>query len=341
MRQRDRHHRGPQGLEAGQRRPHRVTHGRGQALAQELVGHANAQALERHVGAAAPVGGGYGGQVIGRGTQAGGVALVEAGHGRQQQRAVGGRAGKHAGLIQTAGEGDHAVARDAPVGGLDAGDTAHGSRLTHRTAGVGPGGDRHQAGRHGSSRAARRATGHAGRIPGVLHRAEERVLVARPHGEFVAVELADADGTGLAHFAHDGGVKGALVVRQHLRAGGGLPATGDKDILVGHGHTQQRACALAGLAGSSQPGIGLVGLRQRQLGLHVHEGVDVTGSSGRQAVFGQFTGRDVTGLQGSADGAEIAGFQQGLGCTHAYSTTRGTRYRPSATDGAERWFSVR
>ena len=100
-------------------------------------------------------------------------------------------------------------------------------------------------------------------------------------------------------------------------------------------------CALAGLAGSGQPGIGLVGLGQRQLGLHVHEGVDVTGGSSRQAVFDQFTGRDVTGLQGGANGTEIAGFQQGLGCAHAYSTTRGTRYRPSATDGAERWFSAR
>jgi len=77
------------------------------------------------------------------------------------------------------------------------------------------------------------------------------------------------------------------------------------------------------------------------LGLHVHEGIDVAGGSGRQAVFGQFAGRDVTGLQGGADGAEVAGFQQGLGCAHAYSTTRGTRYRPSATDGAERWFSAR
>ena len=81
---------------------------------------------------------------------------------------------------------------------------------------------------------------------------------------------------------------------------------------------QHEIFALLGSSGSGQPGIGLVGLGQRQLGLHVHEGVDVAGSSGRQTVFGQFTGRDVTALQGGADGAEVAGFQPGLGCVCFY-----------------------
>ena len=64
------------------------------------------------------------------------VALVEAGHRFEQQRRVFGRLREHAGLIEARRERDHAVARHAPVRGLDARDAGERGRLTNRAARV-------------------------------------------------------------------------------------------------------------------------------------------------------------------------------------------------------------
>ncbi len=98
--------------------------------------------------------------------QRGRVALgVRPAHGRQQQGAVLGRAGHRAGLVEAGREGDHAVARGAAVGRLDAGDAAERGRLADRAAGVGAGGARCQACGHGGGAAARGAAGNAARCP--------------------------------------------------------------------------------------------------------------------------------------------------------------------------------
>ena len=86
-------------------------------------------------------------KVLGRTLHAGGVAFVEAAHGRQQQRAVFGRARQRAGLVEAGRERDHAEARAHAVGRLDAGDAGEAGGLADRTAGVGARGGRHQAAR--------------------------------------------------------------------------------------------------------------------------------------------------------------------------------------------------
>jgi hypothetical protein len=112
-------------------------------------------------------------------------------------------------------EGDHPVARAAPVGGLDAGDAGEAGRLADRAAGVGAGGRRQQARGHRRRAAARRAAGHPARVPGVVDRAVGAVLVGRAHRELVAVQLAQADRAGLGQARHHGGVEGAAVALEH------------------------------------------------------------------------------------------------------------------------------
>ena len=78
---------------------------------------------------------------------------------------------EHAALVEARGEGDHAVARDAAVGGLEPGEVGQRRRLADRAAGVGAGGGRREAGRDRRGRAARgaaraRASGPRGCAPG-------------------------------------------------------------------------------------------------------------------------------------------------------------------------------
>ena len=86
---------------------------------------------------------------------------------REQQGGVGDVAGQRAALVERGGEGDHPVARDRAVGGLQADDPAERGGLADRAAGVGadragrePPGDR-------GGRAARGAARDALAVPGV------------------------------------------------------------------------------------------------------------------------------------------------------------------------------
>ena len=79
-------------------------------------------------------------------------------------------------------------------------------------------------------------------VPGVAHRAVGRVLVGRAHREFVAVELAQRHGAGRGQPRHHGGVEGAGVAGEHLRAGrrAASARVGDEDVLVRQRHAGQR-----------------------------------------------------------------------------------------------------
>ena len=68
---------------------------------------------------------------------AGGVFVIEAGEGVQQQGQVFGRGGHKACLVEAGGEGDHAPARDAAIGGFNTADAAETGGLADGTAGVG------------------------------------------------------------------------------------------------------------------------------------------------------------------------------------------------------------
>ena len=143
------------------------------------------------------------------------------GHGLEQQRGILGRARQHARLVEARGERDHAVARHAAVGRLDAREVGQRRRLADRAAGVGAGGRGREAGRHGGGRAARRAAGHALEVPGVLapgRRSSSRWTSpsrTRPCWSCRAAPCPPPPAL------DDGGVVGRDEVRQHLRPAGG------------------------------------------------------------------------------------------------------------------------
>ncbi|MNE49720.1 hypothetical protein D3C80_1442620 [compost metagenome] len=175
-----------------------VGNARIEAGTEVFLRQADAQALERGIETGAVV--------RHRFIDAGGVLGVEAGHALQQQRAVLGGAGQRAALVEAGGVGDHAPARHATVGRLEAGEVGQRCRLADRAAGVGAGGGRNQTGGHGSRRAAGRTAGHALEVPRILHRAIVAGFVGRTHGELVHVQLAEADGAGVGQALDDGGV---------------------------------------------------------------------------------------------------------------------------------------
>ena len=85
---------------------------------------------------------------------AGRIARIVAGEHFQQQGAVFGRVPQRADLIERAGERDQAIAADAAVGRLQAGDAAERRRLADRAAGVGADRERRHARRQARRRPA-------------------------------------------------------------------------------------------------------------------------------------------------------------------------------------------
>ena len=119
------------------------------------------------------------------------VAGVAPLHRREQQRRVGDVAGQRPALVERGGEGDHPVARDRPVGRLQADDPAERRRLADRAAGVGADRAGRQAAGDDRRRAAGGAAGNALAVPRVEHRPVGRVLVRGAHRELVHVGLAE------------------------------------------------------------------------------------------------------------------------------------------------------
>ena len=96
--------------------------------------------------------------VVGHGrVGAGRILRVGARHRAQHDRAVAHGARERSGLIERRGEGDHALARAAPVGRLDPGGAGERGGLADRAAGVARRRGQAQARRDRRGRAARRA----------------------------------------------------------------------------------------------------------------------------------------------------------------------------------------
>ena len=98
----------------------------------------------------------------------------------QQRRRVRHRARQRAHLVERAGEGDHAVARHAPVGRLEPHQVGERRRLADRAAGVGAQRAEHLARRHRRRRAARGAARRARQVPRVVRGAEGAPSVDEP-----------------------------------------------------------------------------------------------------------------------------------------------------------------
>ena len=99
-----------------------------------------------------------------------------------------------------------------------------------------------------------------------------RTLIARSHGEFVAIELAEGDGAGPIEAFDHGGVERADVIGQHFRAGRGAPALRDENVLVRDRNAGQGTGVAVG-----QTFIGRAGLLPGQFRIDMQESVQVAG----------------------------------------------------------------
>jgi hypothetical protein len=166
--------------------------------------------------------------------------------------------------------------------------------------------------------------GHARRVPGVVHRAVGRVLVGRAHRELVAVELAQRDRAGLRQARHHGGVEGAAVALEHLRAGGGRVAAGDEDVLVRQGTPSSgRAPRRHGGRRRRGPGASAPSASRMQ------EGAQRVGRGRASRPASTSTAR-----HSPAPGALASSATPRVCRAGAHSITFGTRNRPSSTAGA-------
>ncbi len=205
-----------------------------------------------------------------REVQRGRVAGVLADHRAEQQRAVGDVARERAGLVERGGEGDHPVAADRAVGGLEADDPAQRGGLADRAAGVGADRPRRRAGGDGGGRAAARPAGHARAVPGVEDRAEGAVLGRGAHRELVLMGLGQQRRAGGGEALDGGRGVGRPVALEDLRAGLARDALGAEEVLDGDGDAAQRGVAIdlrrGDLAGDPGERVELVGERALAVG---------------------------------------------------------------------------
>src|SRR5215213_11523645 len=96
------------------------------------------------------------------------VARIVARDGLQQKRRVPYVAGHRPDHVERGGEGDQAIARDSPVGGLEPNDATERRRLAHGAASVRPERPPTLARRDGRGRSARGSARHTAQVPGVL-----------------------------------------------------------------------------------------------------------------------------------------------------------------------------
>ena len=204
-------------------------------LARQLLGHAEADAVEALGASAASIAPGKPIEVESR--------VVVADHVAQQQRGVGDVARQRAGLVQRRGEGDHPVAADGAVRRLQADDPAQRGGLADRAAGVGAQRPRRRAGRDGGGAAAARAARHARAVPRVEHRPEGGVLVRRAHRELVLVGLAEQRRAGGGEPRDDRRRVRRAVALEDLRAGLARHALGAEEVLDGERDAGQRRAA--------------------------------------------------------------------------------------------------
>ena len=172
-------------------------------------------------------------------------------------------------LVERRGEGDKPVARDAPVGGLEADDTAQRRRLADGAARVGARRGDALVGGQGRGGAAARAPGNALQVPGIAGDAEIRRLRGGAHGELVHVRLADEDGALVAQLLHHRAVIGRHEVVEDPRAAGRAVPLRALDVLERDGDAGKRLdVSLADLA------VGLLRLLEGVFLHHRGEGVN-------------------------------------------------------------------
>ena len=268
----------------GQGGTHGQFHIRSQARTKKFTRYADAQAFQVLGQIAVKVffGAFYAGRIFG----------IKTDHGIEQQAAIFGVLRDGAALVKRRSKRNHAVTRDAAVSRLDSGHATKSRRLADRSAGVGGGGGRCQACRNRRRRTAGRAAGNRAQIPWVFDRAKVRILIARTHSEFIAIEFTQSDGARCVEMLDHGGIKRADVIFQHARAGSRAPVTCHKNIFMGNRDAGQQRRVTAG-----QPLVGRSRLLHRQRRINMGEGIQWARFNARQVMPRQFGGGYLFALQ--------------------------------------------
>ena len=212
--------------------------------------------------------------------RAGGVALVAAGDGVEQQGGVAGVAGERPDLVQAGGEGHDPEPADAAVCGLHADDAAQRGGLADAAAGVRADAQRRMKRGDDGGGTAGAAAGDARQIPGVGRRTVGRMLGRGAHRELVHVRLAQDHGSGGSQPGGDGRVERRDVALEDPRAGGRLTALDRDQVLERHRDAAQRMESVerrgAGAAGRGDAGVGGVGLGKGTGAIDREPGVEGT-----------------------------------------------------------------
>src|ERR687890_408732 len=220
------------------------------------------------------------------------VARVVAGDGLQEKSGVAHVTGHRSDLVQGRGERDEPVARDPPIGRLEAHNAAQSGGAPHRTARIRAQGPPTLARGDRRRRAPGGASGHPAEVPGIARRAVGGVLRRGAHRELVAVGLADHDHV-LAVVEQRRGVVDRLEVLEYLRAAGRAHAAGREHVLDRYGDTLPELYAAV-----LHPGIHPLGPLDGEFGGDGDEGVDVALGlfEARVGDLGSLAGGDLVGL---------------------------------------------
>ena len=234
---------------------------------------------------------------------------------------IGNVRGKGSDFVERRGEGDQAVAGDAPVGGHQRGDAAEGAWLPDGAARVGAERRHGKPCRDDCGRAAAGASGHAVCGDGIPHGTVGGILVGTAHGELVAVGFPEDHRTGLLEALDRGGVVGGDVGFEDLRSAGGAHACCADDVFYGNRHTSQRGQRLAFRYGVIDAAGLLVSAVRGKREIGVEFGVALLDAL--VEVIGQLSCRDFLCGKGLAHGGDRPG-RCGTHVSHR-SITFGTR----------------
>ena len=263
----DRHELGAEALEHLQRVAHRALHRRLDPLEEEPLGHA--EPLPGHVG--------------------GQAGDVDPGQDLERPPAVRGGSGDRPDVIARPGARHDPVSAHPAVRRLEAGHAVERGRVADRRAGVAPETQETLARRHRGRRAAARAAGDPGRVPGVAGR---RGL--RAERELVGHGLAEDHGAAAPERRDDVGVPGRDLPAPGRRAGLGGEA-GDVHQVLHADRDPAQEPALAAAPG----GVGLARRGQRPVAVDHHEGLQrrLDRLDPVEQRLGQLDRRDLGGVQ--------------------------------------------
>src|SRR5215472_169013 len=144
-------------------------------------------------------------------------------------------------LIECAGEGNHSIPREAPVGWLEPHCIGQRCRLADASSGIGSQGAEYLPSSDSCGGAAGRAPWRATQIPRIVGGKESGGFSRRAHRELVLIQLAEDRQAGAFEKLHCGGVVGRNESGEDFRSSGGLHPLGKEEVFHRDRNSIQRA----------------------------------------------------------------------------------------------------